>query len=123
MSPPWWILNPNLELVQPLWITTQHLRQPQLLQFFLQSRWQAGVHATPSRENDRFIKRRADVNVSGLNCVEEELGDARLFHIDKMGLEETFRGFETLATNSDHTTIWQSVAFYQNSCIFAQPLI
>lgn len=40
-----------------------------------------------------------------LHCVQQHLCDARLFDVDQMGLEETFRCLEPLLSHLDHSTI------------------
>jgi len=58
-----------------------------------------------------------------LDGVEEELRDAGLIAIDKMGLEEALGRLKPFRPNPDDTTIRQRVALDQDSRIFAQPLV
>ena len=123
MPPARRILNPHLELPQPLRIPAQHPRQPKLLDLLLHPRRQAWIHARPAGEDDRAVEGGADVDVGGLDGVEEEFGDARLLDVDEVGLEEAFGGFEALATDTDDAAVGQGVGFDEHGCVFAEALV
>ena len=61
-----------------------------------------------------LVELRPRVDVGSLNRVEEQFRDADCFHVDKMRLEERFRGAKPLATNFDHATVRQLVLLHQD---------
>ena len=123
MSPSRRILNPYLELPQPFRIPLQHPRQPQLFQLLLQPRRQPGIHRRPPREDDGFVQAAPHVDVGGLDGVEEELGDAGLFDVDEVWLEEAFRGLEAFAPHADDAAVGEGVGFDEHGGVFRQPLV
>jgi hypothetical protein len=58
-----------------------------------------------------------------LDGVEEEFGDARLFDVDEVRLEEAFGRFETLAADTNYTAIGEGVGLHEHSCILTQALV
>ena len=73
------------------------------------SRWGDRGTCCYTAENDGLVKTRANVDIGTLNTVEQHLGDTRLVNIDQVWLEETLGGLETLAADTDDTTVGQGV--------------
>ena len=117
------ILDPDLELAQPLRIPLQDPRQPQLLEFLFEPGGQAGVHAAAAGEDDGAIEGGADVQIGGLDGVEEELGDAGLFDVDQVRLEQALGRLEALAADADDAAIGQRVGLHQHRRVFAEALV
>lgn len=97
--------------------------EPELFEFLLQPRGQTGVHARTAREDNGLVQRGADVDVGGLDGVEQEFRNARLLDVNEVGLEETFGGFEAFAANADHAAVGEGVGFDQHGGVFGQSLV
>ena len=123
MPPPGRILDPDLQFPEPFRIALQHTRQPQLLDLFLHPARQTRVHAAAAGQHDGLVEIGADVDVRGLDGVEEEFGDTRLLDVDEVGLEEAFGGFEAFAADADDAAVGQGVGFHEHGGVFAEALV
>lgn len=63
------------------------------------------------------------VDICGLDRVEEELCNARLFDVYEVWLEEAFWCLEAFAAYADNAAVRQGVAFYKNSSFFTKALV
>src|SRR6218665_1934154 len=69
-----------------------------------------------------LIKIRSQVQIGALNGIEQQLGNAMSFNIDKMWLKEHFRRFEPLTAELDDSTVWQNILFGQKCRLFGKHL-
>ncbi len=112
-----------LKLRQPLWIAVENAREPQLLELLLQTRGQAGVHGTSTRQDDCLEQTASDIDVGRLDGVEERLGNTRLFAVNKVRLEQTLRGLEALRSHADDAAIGKGVGLDQNCGLLVEALV
>ena len=108
---------------QSLGVSLQDSGQPELLEFLFQSAGKTRVHAATTRQDNGLVQTRSDIDVGGLDGVEEEFGDTRLFDVDKVRLEQTFGGFEAFGTDANDATVGEGVRFDQNGRVFAELLV
>lgn len=123
MPSPRRVLDPDLKLVEPFRIATKYLCEPELLELLLETRRESRIHAASAREDNCLEQRGTHVDISRLDGIEQKFRNARLFDINKMWLEEALRRLETLAANTDDSTIRQGIAFYQDSGFLAKALV
>ena len=123
MPSPGRILDAHLQFPEPFRVPLEHPREPQLLDLLFHPAGQARVHAAAAAEHDGLVQIGADVDVGGLDGVEEEFGDAGLFDVDEVGLEEAFGGFEAFAADADDAPVGQGVGFHEHGGVFAEALV
>eukprot|EP00093_Oithona_nana_P010093 10093.XXX_21477_21974_1 [CDS] Oithona nana genome sequencing. len=62
------------------------------------------------------------VHLTRLDGIKYQLGDPLAFDIDQVRLEESFRSLKSFSSDSNDTTVWKSVWFYQESRFLGQLL-
>jgi hypothetical protein len=104
--------NPKINTyAQSLGVSLQDSGKPKLLEFLFQSAGKTRVHAATARQNNGLVQTRSDIDIGGLDGVEEEFGDTGLFDVDEVGLEQTLGGFEAFGADADDAAIRESVGF------------
>jgi hypothetical protein len=96
-------------------VAVENTREIELLHLLLEARGQTRVHARAAGEHNMLVEFRADVDGSGLNRLEEHLGDPRLLDVDEMRLEHTLGCLEALRSDLDCPAIGEldAVGFKQ----------
>jgi hypothetical protein len=109
--------------VQSLRVAAQYPCKPQLLQLLLQPAGETRVHAAATAQHNRLVQAASDVDLGGLDGVEQELGDTGLLNVHKMRLEQALGSLEALAAHPDDPAVWERVGFDEHGSILAEPLV
>jgi len=117
------ILNTELELVGSALVALKDLLQVELTDLLLETAGKTGVHAATTRKHDVLVELRAGVHISGLDGVEESVGNTRNLKADEGRIEEGLGSLETLSSDLNHTTIRKGVGLDEHGGLKSELLL
>ena len=88
-------------------VSLEHPLEVELLDLPLQATGQTRQHGGAAGQHDVLVQVSADVDVSRLDRVEEQLCGPDAVHVDEVRLEEGLWSLEALPTHLDDTAVWQ----------------
>lgn len=68
-----------------------------------------------TRQDNVLVKLGSDIEVGGLDAVEQLLGHTDRLNVDEVGLEEGLGSLESLRADLDHTAVRKRVVLNQDS--------
>jgi len=104
-------------------ISLQNLLEVEIANVVLDTTGKTGVHGCSSGKDDVLVKGGTEINVSGLDGVEELLGETGKLNSDSAGLKEGLGRLKTLSSDLDDTTVGELVGLHEDGGVGGKTLL